>query len=261
MRALILLLLFCSGRSPPKTANPSVAARRRLRLHPRLQPGLGKGLGQPARSRPLVERIRRHGRGPSRMECLALAPVSPISAAPSLVAPASCLCTSGCRPGSADPAGLRATHMLNLAEVEREFRAQIARAKSSGLDIKYVDCQMGMACREQILPITRKIRSRPLHPHRRPPSARSRTAQAHSRPMDVRRPPRRRPPNSVPSTQDRANAGPISAAPSSLCRPTPRSASSSTNSASSSTAPAIFSTTKPARLDDSPQTVRSPSGR
>ena len=47
--------------------------------------------------------------------------------------------------------------MPHLAEVEREFRAQIARAESSGLDIKYVDCHMSMACREDLHPITRKI--------------------------------------------------------------------------------------------------------
>ncbi|MDA0204940.1 MAG: ChbG/HpnK family deacetylase [Acidobacteria bacterium] len=84
-------------------------------------------------------------------------PVSPISAVPSLVAADGHLYTSGYRPGPADPAGLRATHMPNLAEVEREFRAQIARARSSGLEIQYVDCHMGMACREDMLPITRKI--------------------------------------------------------------------------------------------------------
>lgn len=43
------------------------------------------------------------------------------------------------------------------AEVEREFRAQIERAKSLGVQLDYVDCHMGMACREELLPITKKL--------------------------------------------------------------------------------------------------------
>ena len=85
-------------------------------------------------------------------------PVSPISAVPSLVAPDGYLHTSGYRPNpNPDPSGLRANHLPDLAEVDLEFRAQIARAKSLGLNVAYVDCHMGMACREDILPITRKI--------------------------------------------------------------------------------------------------------
>jgi chitin disaccharide deacetylase len=84
-------------------------------------------------------------------------PVSPISEVPSLVAADGHLYTSGYRPGPARPAELRATHMPNLAEVEREFRAQIARAKAYGIQVAYVDCHMGMACREDMLPITLKL--------------------------------------------------------------------------------------------------------
>ncbi len=84
-------------------------------------------------------------------------PISPISEVPSLVATDGYLHTSGYRPGPADPAGLRATHLPNLSEVEKEFRAQIARAKAYGVQVAYVDCHMGMACREDMLPITLKL--------------------------------------------------------------------------------------------------------
>lgn len=84
-------------------------------------------------------------------------PVSPISEVPSLVAPDGYLHTSGYRAGTPRPGDLRAFHEPNLAEVEKEFRAQVERAKSMGVNVAYVDCHMGMACREEILPITRKI--------------------------------------------------------------------------------------------------------
>ena len=84
-------------------------------------------------------------------------PVSPISEVPSLVAPDGYLYTSGYRAGTPQPGDLRAFHEPNLAEVEKEFRAQVERAKSMGVNVAYVDCHMGMACREEILPITRKI--------------------------------------------------------------------------------------------------------
>jgi hypothetical protein len=86
-------------------------------------------------------------------------PVSPISEVPSLVASDGYLYTSGYRASSATPRpdDLRAFHEPNLVEVEKEFRAQVERAKAAGLNIQYVDCHMGMACREEILPITRKI--------------------------------------------------------------------------------------------------------
>jgi predicted glycoside hydrolase/deacetylase ChbG (UPF0249 family) len=86
-------------------------------------------------------------------------PVSPISEVPSLVAPDGYLWGNGYRPGPADPdlTSLRATHRPNPAEVEKEFRAQIERAKTLGLNVEYVDCHMDMACREELLPITRKL--------------------------------------------------------------------------------------------------------
>lgn len=84
-------------------------------------------------------------------------PVSSISEVPSLVAADGYLYTSGYRPGPADPTGLRATHLPNLAEVEKEFRAQVERAESMGVNVAYVDCHMGMACREDMLPITLKL--------------------------------------------------------------------------------------------------------
>ena len=40
---------------------------------------------------------------------------------------------------------------------EREFRAQIDRALALGVRIDYVDCHMGMACREDLIPVTRKL--------------------------------------------------------------------------------------------------------
>lgn len=84
-------------------------------------------------------------------------PVSPAGEVPSLVAADGNLHTSGYRPGTPQPGDLHAYHEPNLAEVEKEFRAQVARAKSMGVNVAYVDCHMGMACREEILPITRKI--------------------------------------------------------------------------------------------------------
>ena len=86
-------------------------------------------------------------------------PVSSISEVPSLVAPDGYFYTSGYRAGprTPQPGDLRAFHEPNLAEVEKEFRAQVDRAKSMGVNVAYVDCHMGMACREEILPVTRKI--------------------------------------------------------------------------------------------------------
>ena len=46
---------------------------------------------------------------------------------------------------------------LDPGEVEREFRAQIKRAREMGVRLDYIDCHMGMACREGLLAITRKL--------------------------------------------------------------------------------------------------------
>jgi predicted glycoside hydrolase/deacetylase ChbG (UPF0249 family) len=86
-------------------------------------------------------------------------PVSPIIEVPSLVALDGYLWGNGYRPGPADTdlTSLRATHLPDPDEVKREFRSQIERAKALGLNVEYLDCHMGMACREELLPITRKL--------------------------------------------------------------------------------------------------------
>ena len=89
------------------------------------------------------------------------APLSGASATPSLVAPDGAFWGFGY--GSPKPADWEAdgapwaTHDPDPVEVEREFRAQIERAKQAGLRIDYVDCHMGMACRDELMPITRKL--------------------------------------------------------------------------------------------------------
>jgi hypothetical protein len=88
-------------------------------------------------------------------------PVSPITVVPSLVAPDGYLWGfgySGPRPKNwaADGAPW-AEHAPNPQEAEKEFRAQIERALSLGVKLDYVDCHMGMACREDLLPITKKL--------------------------------------------------------------------------------------------------------
>lgn len=88
-------------------------------------------------------------------------PVSPIDQVPSLVAADGYLWGFGY--GRPKPADRRpddspwAEHTPNLEEVEREFRAQIDRALAMGVPIDYVDCHMGLACREEILPVTKKL--------------------------------------------------------------------------------------------------------
>ncbi len=42
-------------------------------------------------------------------------------------------------------------------EVETEFRAQIREALRAGVRLDYVDCHMGMACQEELLPITERL--------------------------------------------------------------------------------------------------------
>ncbi len=88
-------------------------------------------------------------------------PVSPAGAVPSLIAPDGLMWGFGYRsPKPADwPADGApwAVHAPDPAEVEREFRAQIERALALGVRLDYVDCHMGMACREDLLPITTKL--------------------------------------------------------------------------------------------------------
>ena len=88
-------------------------------------------------------------------------PVSPISEVPSLVAPDGYLWGFGYgRPKPPDRLSDDspwAEHAPDLGEVEAEFRAQIEKAKSTGVRLDYIDCHMGLACREDILPITRRL--------------------------------------------------------------------------------------------------------
>ena len=87
--------------------------------------------------------------------------VSPITAVPSLVAPDGYLWGfgySGPKPKDwATDGAPWAEHAPNPQEAETEFRAQIERALSLGVKLDYVDCHMGMACRENLLPITKKL--------------------------------------------------------------------------------------------------------
>jgi predicted glycoside hydrolase/deacetylase ChbG (UPF0249 family) len=88
-------------------------------------------------------------------------PVSPAGAVPSLVAPDGFLWAFGYRaPKPADwlaDAAPWAERAPDPHDVEREFRAQIDRALELGVRLDYIDCHMGMACREELLPITRKL--------------------------------------------------------------------------------------------------------
>jgi predicted glycoside hydrolase/deacetylase ChbG (UPF0249 family) len=88
-------------------------------------------------------------------------PISPAAAVPSLVAPDGFLWAFGYRspkpkdwPADGAP---WADHSPDPDDAEREFRAQIERARALGVHLDYVDCHMGMACREDLLPITRKL--------------------------------------------------------------------------------------------------------
>lgn len=88
-------------------------------------------------------------------------PLSGSTAVPSLAAPDGGFWGFGYR--SPKPADWEAdgapwaTHAPDPQEVEHEFRAQIERAKQAGLRIDYIDCHMGMACRDDVMPITRKL--------------------------------------------------------------------------------------------------------
>ena len=50
-----------------------------------------------------------------------------------------------------------AAHEPDPREVETEFRAQIRHALRAGLELDYLDCHMGLACREELLPITMRL--------------------------------------------------------------------------------------------------------
>lgn len=88
-------------------------------------------------------------------------PVSPAGAVPSLTAPDGFLWAFGYR--SPRPADWRADaapwaeRAPDPGDVEREFRAQIERALRLGVRLDYIDCHMGMACREDLIAITRRL--------------------------------------------------------------------------------------------------------
>lgn len=50
-----------------------------------------------------------------------------------------------------------APHAPDPQEVETEFRSQIRHALRAGLRLDYIDCHMGLACREELLPITKRL--------------------------------------------------------------------------------------------------------
>lgn len=97
----------------------------------------------------------------SEWNTLRWAPVAPAAAVPSLVAPDGFLWAFGYRsPKPADwPADGApwAEHAPDPAQAEKEFRAQIERALALGVKLDYLDCHMGMACREDLMPVTRKL--------------------------------------------------------------------------------------------------------
>lgn len=83
------------------------------------------------------------------------------TAVPSLVAPDGRFWGSGYgRPPPSDwPADSApwARHLPDPEEVEAEFRAQIRHALRAGLRLDYIDCHMGLACRDELLPITERL--------------------------------------------------------------------------------------------------------
>lgn len=88
-------------------------------------------------------------------------PLAAAAEVPSLIAPDGRFWGWGYgRPQPDDlPAGSApwATHAADPREVEVEFRAQIQQALRAGLRIDYVDCHMGIGCREDLMPVTRKL--------------------------------------------------------------------------------------------------------
>ncbi len=50
-----------------------------------------------------------------------------------------------------------APHAPDPGEVETEFRSQIRQALRAGLRLDYVDCHMGLACREELLAVTKRL--------------------------------------------------------------------------------------------------------
>ena len=97
----------------------------------------------------------------SEWDRLRWGPVSTAAAVPSLLAPDGRFWASGyyrSRPDNS-PASRAdwAPRPPELAEVETEFRSQIEQALRMGLRLDYIDCHMGFACREELLPITLRL--------------------------------------------------------------------------------------------------------
>ncbi len=88
-------------------------------------------------------------------------PLAAVAAVPSLVAPDGRFWGRGYgRLQPADwPEGSApwARHSPDPGEVETEFRAQIEHALRAGLGLDYLDCHMGLACREELLPVTLRL--------------------------------------------------------------------------------------------------------
>lgn len=96
----------------------------------------------------------------SEFNRLRWAPVLPAPEVATLVAPDGAMYGGGY---FADDPGLTNAHRAHWAsappdplEVERELRAQIRLAQEQGIRVDYVDCHMGMACRE-LLPVVQRI--------------------------------------------------------------------------------------------------------
>ncbi len=90
-------------------------------------------------------------------------PLSAVSEVPSLVAPDGRFWGWGYyRPRPADfpeDSAPWAHSPPDPGEVEVEFRAQIMQALQAGVRIDYVDCHMGFACRDALLPVTLRLAS------------------------------------------------------------------------------------------------------
>ena len=88
-------------------------------------------------------------------------PLAAASAVPSLLAPDGRFWGRGYyRPRPADrppDAAPWAPRAPDPREVETELRAQIEQALRAGLRLDYVDCHMGLACREELLPVTLRL--------------------------------------------------------------------------------------------------------
>ena len=88
-------------------------------------------------------------------------PVLPINKVPSLVAPDGFFYRQNYYWKDPEfqktPAPMLASNPPKLDEVERELRAQIKRARASGIRVDYIDCHMGVACSKELFPVMKKL--------------------------------------------------------------------------------------------------------